>query len=339
MTKQTLEEYFYSFENDLSVFPGSNNYVSSYKKFKQFMDQHVHPEVKSFVTRLNHKVYLNDHSERHVRMVIEKVSQILNPGPDFNVLTPYECFLLLTAIQIHDAGHIPDGRENHAERAGDFLEQFNKYDIATPERVMIFQIAKAHSGTDDPIGALQIEEDYSNEKVHLRMLAALLRIGDEMADERSRGSGYLLDKGCIEEKSRIFHAFSCCLHTFIPRMQSHDVLMKFSIPRNLCKEEFITSKGKTYLLDEIYTRTIKTFQECLYYNRFVQEKLAITSVYVKIDFIDDNEVKAYFDSISYKLEEKGYPTHLSNDIFSLCGDALTNKKGNQLDGAYVSSQV
>ena len=33
----TLEDYFYSFDKNLDVFPGKHDYVGAYKEFKSFM--------------------------------------------------------------------------------------------------------------------------------------------------------------------------------------------------------------------------------------------------------------------------------------------------------------
>lgn len=92
-----------------------------------------------------------------------------------------------------------------------------------------------------------------------------------------------------------------------------------------------------YLLDEIYTRTFKTFQECLYYNRFVSYEYQFHSIIISIEFIDEG-FEPFFDTISYRIEEKGYPTLSINNVFEYCGAQL-ERSNNKLTGDYVHQCV
>lgn len=340
----TLEEYFYSFKDKLDCFPGKHNYVTAYEKFKDFMDREVHKETKSMtLVKDEGTIYLNDHSSDHVQMVMEKVSRILWMDDEMIVeLKPLECFILLSAIQIHDAGHVIEGREHHEQNTKVFLKEYNKYDVGSPEKKIIYEIARAHSGKDDPIGKLPQSEDVSNFRVRMRMLAALLRLGDEMADEASRASEFLFDENQIISGSRLFHAFSISLNSFVPHTDSHDIRMKFNLNRKRCEELFQkpTKDGEveTYLLDEIYERTFKTFHECLYYNRFVPDTIRLNTVDVTIDFYDDEDLDPFFTSIKYRLEEKGYPHVHEGNIYALCGMDL-ERDGQKLNGKYIKSII
>ena len=332
----TIQDYFYSTENKPDEFPSGNNYVANYKAFKSFMDKHIHPEVKTMTSRLDEEIYLNDHSSTHVEMVISKISQILEPM-GFEYFTGYEYFLLLTAIQIHDAGHIINGRANHAETSKCFIEFYNQYSVSAIERKIIAKIASAHSGKNDPIGQLETSTLLSGKQVKPRLLAALLRLGDELADENSRASSYLLDIEQIPEYSRLFHVFSRCLDTY--SASSGTINMHFYINKQYATEVFKKKKGSNeelvYLIDEIYIRSTKTFTECLYYNRFVPDELRFRTINVNIDFLEDNG-EDYYPAISYRLEETGYPSNVSEDIFALVNDQLI-RDGNKLTGQYINS--
>lgn len=335
----TLEEYFYSFADKPESFPGKHDLVSAYKSFKDFMDNKVHKEVKSMTRHIDGSIYLNDHSSDHVQMVMEKVSKILwyEENEVLN-LNPFECFILLSAIQIHDAGHVIGGRKHHEQNAKEFLKQYNSYVVGSPEKKIIYEIARAHSGKDDPIGKLPQSEDVSNFRVRMRLLAALLRLGDEMADEASRASEYLYEEDKVVKESRLFHAFSISLSSFLPHSHGHDVRMKFNLNRKRCYELYKKGDLEVYLLDEIYERTFKTFHECLYYNRFVPDTIRLSTVNVVIDFYDDDDLEPFFPSISYRLEEKGYPRIQEEDVYDLCGSDLC-KGGNKLTGEFVKNKI
>ena len=337
----TIQDYFYSLEYEDDQFPSGGNYVANYKAFKDLMDQEIHPEIKTVTSRLNDEIYLNDHSTRHVEMVILKISQILEaPDIGFNYVSGYEYFLLLSAVQIHDAGHIINGRDGHAEAGKKFLEYYNGYSISSIERKIIMRIAAAHSGKHDPIGNLENSTLLSGLKVRPRLLASLLRLGDELADESSRASSYLLDLDKIPEYSRLFHVFSRCLDTYRADSQSGTIYMLFCVNKHYATEVF-KKKNKdnsyedVYLIDEIYTRSVKAFTECLYYNRFVPEKLRFRTINVTIEFLENNG-EEYLDRISYRLEEKGYPQVITENIFALAETQLL-RNGNRLTGEYIKS--
>lgn len=321
-----LEEFF---ETKHSIdFPSEKDYVAIYRTFKQFMNSEIHNEVKSVTTRLDNKVYLNDHSANHVKMVMQKVSAILK---DCSYLTPYECFILLVAIQIHDAGHIFNGREGHEKTGRNLME---KLEVTTMEKKIIGDIARAHSGKNDPIGGLSYKTTILGQTVRIQELAALLRFGDELADENSRASSYMLEKGLIPEESKLYHAFSESLYNFMPDKESHSIQMGFCLTKQQVQNKYKKENSDIYLLDEIYIRTFKTFQECLYYNRFVNYEHQFHSINIKIEFLD--EFDSFFDPISYRIEEKGYPTLLINNVFEYCGTQL-ERSANKLTGEYVRS--
>lgn len=339
-----LEEFFYSCENDLDKFPNRHNYVATYKQFKQFMDEEIHPNVVYMTHRLDSEVDLNDHSAKHVEMIFRKVSMILWDKDDHCrlELNPYELFILLVAIQIHDAGHIYEGREKHAANAHKLINELNRFTATRPERVLINKIAKAHSGKNDPIGNLGEDTTISSIPVRPKLLASLLRLGDELADEYSRASNYRFEENMVSEKSKLYHAYSQCLYSFTPRVEGHDVQMKFSLSKAMCTTTFkkTTKEGETeiYLLDEIYCRTTKTFLECLYFNRFVPVDLRINSVNVVVDFDDEETLQAFLPSIQYRISENGYPSVKDESIFSICGKELV-RDGKQLNGLFIKEEV
>lgn len=346
----TLEEYFYRYKDDLRGFPGHNDYISVYNTFKNFMENEVHDEIKTITfSKEDGTLYLNDHGKNHVQKIIEKVALILRIDEQGNMilekpLSSYECFILLVAIQIHDAGHVVNGRADHEKNCKVLLAKLDKTLVGAPDKKIIYSIARAHCGKDDPIGKLTASEDVLDCSVRVRLLAALLRLGDEMADDSTRASKFLLEEGLIPvDDSRIFHTFSSCLNSFGPDKESpHEVNIKFNLDKRACTEVFTkpTNGGgneQILLLDEIYVRTLKTYLECLYFNRFVPEEIRFRLVKVKIEFYEDDDFDPFFDTISYRLEENGYP-RFNDSIFDFCREGLM--RGEQkLDGYYLKTII
>jgi hypothetical protein len=353
LKRGTLQDYFYKSEEDLNLFPDGKNYVSYYKSFKDFLDREIHPEIKPVMSREDPHIYLNDHSEKHVAMVIEKATFLLSGIPDKDALTPYEIFILLTAIQIHDAGHLINAnRDTHAIDTSKIINELDK-NISVLERKIIFDVARAHSGKNDLIGAQKEFIDISGESVRFRLIAAILRFADELADGKARASNYLLKIDRLPVESVIFHTFSSCLDSFKINIESHEVNMTFCVNEeqvcNIYKKQKTDKKTGDIILEdcllinEIYSRTLKTFNEALYYNRFIPAEMRISAIYVEIIFFkkdssDLNDIH-FFETIKYRIEEIGYPRLFSEDIFEICNGSLEDTSGHKLSGEYIKQQI
>ncbi|GAB6013077.1 HD domain-containing protein [Viscerimonas tarda] len=341
----TLQDWFYNQEQYLNLFPDKKNYVSYYKSFKDFLDREIHPHIGTVMSRENPVIFLNDHSAKHVDMVIEKASYLLLGLEESIAISPYETFMLLTAIQIHDAGHIVNAnRDTHAEDSKKLVQELDNKNITTWEKKIILDIAKAHSGKDDLIGKQKLSDGNGVDKIRYRLLSAILRMADELADGRARAANYLLSEGRIPPSSEIYHAFSSCLEKFNVSAESHEITMIFSLNKEQSIKLYKKSKSETeleelFLINEIYKRTLKTFNECLYYNRFVPENMRISSVSVEINLLEAESIESFFEPIKYRIEERGYPILSSNDIFEICKESLVNSAGENIDGQYIANQI
>jgi hypothetical protein len=329
----TIEDWFLS-----QSFSSGKDYALKYRAIKEFLAP-IHEEVKSIVAKIDPTTYLNAHGCEHIKMVIEKMTMIL--AHKEIELTLYETYLLLLATQFHDIGHIINGRDNHAEEAGKVIAKVNHQSLDNVEKKMIFTIASAHSGKDNPIGKMPDTDAISNEKVRCRLLSAIVRLADELADGKERASNFLLEldncSGTIPEESKIFHLFSHCLDSCFVQLDSHAVCLKFFLNKNHVISKYGKGTENIFLIDEIYSRTLKVFIECLYYNRFVPESIRINTVDITINFLCGETLKDFHTPIKYRLEEQGYPA-LTHGIFDICHDDLVND-GVNIDGQYIANQI
>lgn len=158
-----LEDEFLKLHNKPELFPSGTNYIEKYNLFKQRFDEQIHPEVKSKILEIEKEGYYNDHGVGHIKMVIDRVSKILNcanasleEGNGNFYLNPYESFILLIAINLHDTGHLIVSRREHADAGRKILRNFDKDGYLTSgEKRIIGDIAKAHGGKNNPIGNLE----------------------------------------------------------------------------------------------------------------------------------------------------------------------------------------
>lgn len=325
---KTLEEWFCS-QKELK------EYATKYENIKTFLNP-IHDEVKTMVAKIDPTMYLNAHGQSHIKMVIDKVTMLLSHN-DIS-LSNYEVFLLLLSIQFHDIGHIINGRDQHAENAAKILSKIDSPLLDTVEKKVIFQISSAHSGNKNPIGNLPINDTFYNESVRYRLLSALLRLGDELADGKERSSSFLLENNLIPSESKLYHAFSYCLNSSYVQLENHTVCLKFFLSKEHVINKYKRRDEEVFLIDEIYSRTLTTFIECLYYNRFVPESIRLNTVDVDINFLCQETLSDFHDRIKFRIEERGYPNLGSNNIFEICEADLV-KDGQKLDGEYINSKI
>ena len=263
--------------------------------------------------------YLNNHGEKHVSTVIQKASELLEKTGC--KITPYECYLLLMAIQFHDVGNIW-GRGDHEKKCWAVVDTLGS-EVGTdaPEKRIFIGIASVHGGLSidgnrDTISQLQQEPvSMMGQSIRNRLLASILRLADELADDSTRTSSInLID---IPSESKIFHAYSRSLHSVI--IEESEIRLGFEIDEDNALEQYAKQGNQVFLIDEIYSRTLKTYNELFYCMRFMRPRINIDRIIVKIEIY---QKKSFTDplKIEYTLQETGYPVYYSGDICEICPD-------------------
>lgn len=299
-------------------FPSQRLYIGRYDQLDEFLRKNVHPHVGTGAA-LAGKVFLNDHGPDHVAMVIQRASEMLavkSMAQKSCVLIPYEAYLLLAAIQVHDIGNI-FGRQHHEVSAAGLPEIEQLLGDESIEKRLIYGIAAAHGGAingdPDTIYQLQQEDMVLNRKVRPRLLAALLRFADEIADDRTRAGRFAATHGVVPEEGLIFHKYSECLHSVVVDVKGRAVDLHFEIPEDDAKVTFTKKKGEApiYLLDEIISRTIKMHHERVYCMRYMRPYVNLDSINVKVRVWASPPKAGPFTKelkkIGYRLEDRGYP--------------------------------
>ena len=126
----------------------ANSAIEYVKKIKENIikdDNEDQNRLMAWLIDSDPVVYLNSHGMGHVEKVIEKTSEILHFF-EHGHLTPYEVFILLCAIQIHDVGNL-FGRDGHEISCGKILDKYGKPFIPDGfERKPIEKLALVHGG-------------------------------------------------------------------------------------------------------------------------------------------------------------------------------------------------
>lgn len=287
------------------------------------------------------------HDKSHVTRVMQQASRLLSYADA--TISPYEAFVLLIAIQIHDIGN-SKGRSGHESNATSIF-----HDLGIPGLIdsillkNISYIVDCHSGSitkgqrkdRDKIQLLKEREFKGPKEIRLRYLAALLRLADEYSDDAGRAMKYLLAIGKIQKQSVIHQKHAECLLDVLITPDANTVELDYRLTKEDALVQFPkvdseTNKvNKVYILDEIFERTVKTHYETSYCMRYLRPTISVTKLRITIEIEHlplDSQIQ-----IAYELEEKGYPDSVLG-IIDLCGDQIT-KNGGHWSGKCLRNQL
>ena len=295
---------------------------------------------KKEIFNLEKILWLNDHGPRHIDTVIKRASQLLDVPKQ--LLTYREIFCLLSAIQLHDLGNFY-GRFGHEQRIMDIVAE-GKLNIGSDhvERKYILNIAQVHGGkipgTDnrDTISQLKNEAPVLDEMIKLRLIAAILRFADEIADDRLRADVELLREKKLPKSSEVYHAYSACLNSVIVNHEKETIELHFDIDKDYIKEKFGKDDDEVFLIEEIYNRVMKMHNERIYCARFWKPYLNLENILVIMNFYSDDIHEEVHSEITFTLSEKGYPNNNSS-IYDMCPEL--KKEGIKLDGKYFQKII
>ena len=303
-------------------------YLSRFDDVAQYLNKNVHRDVGTGAA-LKGSGILTDHGPRHIQTVIDRASALLaRPDDSSPELTPYEVYLLLQAIHFHDVGNI-FGRHQHESMHTEVMDKLSiLIGEDSVEKRAILKISQAHggmlNGSKDTISRLPKVDPVLCQDVRYQALAAILRFCDELADDLHRAKRMLARLDLIPKPNQIFHAYAKSLHSVQIRPEHHLVELHYMFDKSdaICKFRKPIDKDNSttvYLLDEIFTRTIKTHLERIYCMRFMYDIARIDAIDVKIEvYLHRRSVEPCVPPIGYRLEEIGYPETSNSSIRDLC---------------------
>ena len=310
-----------------------------YATLRDHIDQ-VHRDVTTGASAAD-RGFLTDHGVQHIETVIARASALSRANRC--ELTEYEVFLLLAAIQLHDVGNI-HGRKAHqitAQNVANWLGASLSRDAIVQRTVL--QIASAHTAGDsaekDTIGRLQPKRHILNKPVRLRLLASILRLADELADERRRASRYLLESGKLPTAAEVHHAFSHALHSVIVNHSTREIELHFDLQGEDAVRKFGKNDSEVYLLDEILTRSLKLHLERIYAMSFLRDWIPLDAVRVFVEVY--NGGLDPIEKVGYRLAEGGYPDEPNEGVYSLVPELGSYREweGSKVEGATLAQRI
>jgi len=324
---------------DQANFPTSLNYFEKYTEILNTLRNDVYKHVNAGLAALSEESGLyTDHGPDHFDEVVLHAGIILGLKRDSDVdkietsvrsnqwiFTPYELYILLLSIRLHDVGNIY-GRENHEQNIIKVIHKF-KIPHLQNDRVeanMVAAIAGAHGGKTpdgdkDTIGKLQQYEanghigDIDNKKI-----AAITRISDEICENRQRVSAS--DALDIPDHNLVFHRYAQAIYGNSIKDQNLYLKFQFHIGHLLKSYRIYEKQQDTdikelievHLPSIVLDRLKKAELERRYCNRFIPDNAQIKGISVNIEILEDEMDEESFrletlEQISFTLQEEGYP--------------------------------
>lgn len=322
--EEKLEEFATSKKAEFA-----NQHVDYWERYKALLSSlrlHVYPNINAGLSCLSKSPgFYTDHGERHFDEVVRYAGLLLEhtfDKPDSS-LKPYELYLLLCAIRVHDAGNI-DGREDHNKRAFTILSEYGG-DIQkdTPEHHLIGGIAEAHGGRTvsndkDTIGALQAETIVGSVEVRPQLVAAIVRFADEICEHYSRASIHHINQNNLPVESKLFQLYAKSVAGALPDRVNKSFKLRFIFDVALFSSKYaipIDEKGEKekYLIDDVLGRIDKLNHERVYCNRFLLPQMQTDRLEIDMEFSKTISVAGtdqldVCDRRSLTIRDKGYPS-------------------------------
>jgi pyrimidine-nucleoside phosphorylase len=168
----------------------------------------------------------NDHGPGHIERVLQIVEKLVGANPEA-VLGAHELYLTLMAVIYHDVGIIQK-RDGHGDLSAAIVLAENQVELTTADKDVISKAVASHSSSKDireVCAELLDEEPIEGQTVRPKVIAALVRIADELDEDQRRARDFIQDLAAIPDSSRFFWRFCQCISGLDIRQDKLEIIM------------------------------------------------------------------------------------------------------------------
>ena len=289
------------------------NYFDRYVQIKQHLASKYYQVTSTGLAAGGHR--FTKHDITHVDDVIHRAGHLLGIQDGglapFSRLEPFEVFVLLYAILLHDAGNAYE-RAGHEARVFNIIQEMGSLcPLEDAEKLLVASIAQAHGGRTDngdkdtiPHVISEDVSSVSNIDIHGRRLAAVLRLADELSENPRRADEIALKN---EGGVSFLPNFYCKTIDVKIDTLSGAISLKHIMYRNFLEKKYIDPENNnelTYIVDYIAKRINKCDQERRYCNRFLSGFAVMSYLRATLKIFDGHKL---VDEIPVDLSDTGYP--------------------------------
>ena len=205
----------------------------------------------------------NDHGPRHIGRVLEHLDRLLAPAPLAHI-NQYELFLTMVAVVYHDVG-ILRGRAGHAGTSATLLEaERNDYLLDAIDRTFVAAAVASHSSNVAIDARAPDDQHAKGFSVRPRMIAALVRLADELDEDIRRADPTLESKLELPNEAQFYWRF--CQRVIGVHADSNKKDITFNL-------RFAPEDIQGHFVRLVFQKLLKTNRERVTCNRFLPDAL------------------------------------------------------------------
>ena len=297
------------------------SYLAKFRALESHFFEYIHPQVDMGLIADGLRNVSDEelpnvmtiHGSRHIRDVVESLDKIglsIEKKRGTTRLSPLEAYILLCAAHLHDAGNI-GGRAGHPERSGEIIKEHPDLFYDTETRYNIFDVARVHGGKNRKFGRDTFREINSDNFTfpRLRLLAAILRIADELSENSERVPAQLVARLAASPKSNLAYRYAQCFRRFELQNDTLDVQLRVYPEQH----EFVTEVDGECLgfFDYLENKIDVIEKEARYCAQYGRPDFDIRRIRFTVEFFADK-----FPSVDMKVStlaldlDRGYPGKL-----------------------------
>ena len=226
----------------------------------------------------------NDHGFTHIDRVLEKLSGLLGPQP-LDEIRPYELFLTVMSVLYHDIG-LMQQRSDHAGISALLVdEERNEYIIDKRDREVIRAAVASHSShrdIDTETASLQVEMLIGDQRVRPKVVAALVRLADELDEDYRRADPILQAHSKLPARSRFYWEFCQRISGIQPLRQTGTIEVAVDFLPGDIGRLVLVGGSKRAFVAAFAEKLAKINRERVYVNKFLPTALQFRQVTVTV---------------------------------------------------------
>ncbi|MDH7971279.1 hypothetical protein QH494_03725 [Sphingomonas sp. AR_OL41] len=337
-----LQEIAEEFARKKNAFPrgGALDYPTVIAGWIGQLEANALPYITTGAIAADGGGHLTMHDKEHVSRVRQVAADLIERSENID-LTHFELALLLIGVYLHDIGNVL-GRGGHERQIHRALQAVGAaLPVDQVEYAAAKQIAGVHGGTaagsKDTISTLPERQAVSGQHIRPRLLAAILRLADELADDPARANRVQMAAGSLPEASEVFHVVAAGLHSQMHDASTREITLNYGFnDPSVFKRKLGKTGGQVHLLDEIFDRSMKTFNEARYCSRFMRPFMEFERIKVDIMIFDDQLMPLH--NIVYTIAEHGYADQPPS-IYKMVPELAAYQGNGKLTAAYLKQLI
>ena len=261
------------------------------------------------------------HGCRHVSDLIASLDQVASYIAERSAdhaLDPEEAYILLCAAHLHDAGNV-GGRKDHAERSGVLIEKHKLLFSGTERREQVFDVSRVHGGSDHDYGrdTFRSLSTDNYQRPRLPLLAAILRMGDELSENPERVPENVLAWYKASGESNLAYRYAATFRRF--RLAQDQLFVTLRVYP--AQHEYVSTvdNRQTTFWEYLAQRLTKMEMEVRYCSRYGRPYLSLRRIRVLIEYHEDAPPSLSTRRPLTLALDRGYPRE-SRPLTKRCGE-------------------